>query len=425
MGNDQAQETGAPPPGPPQPPAAPPDGRIRLAQDTETPLTTFSMPVGTALYLYARSGDSVDAETIGQDYVTFRYGEHDLAFAVCDGVGQSFMGDLAARLLGDGLIDWLWSLDAQPESAEAFAEAVTGALNALTAAGAAQAVLDFRLPGSLPPLVVAALEMQRKYGSESMFVAGRLALGGADPWAALCWLGDSPVAAIDIDGELVDLGPRGRTAERWNAASGVRGQVHTWVSSAERIARVAGYTDGLGVEHVPTDADLARLMAGWLENPPGDDASLFDVRLAPSPETTGPSDPAELKDLKELAFQPDLSRPIVVEQPRTPVKDVQPIEAAPPESAAVESWRPLEGKKEASSEPTLPPIPATLPEAAEMLSTMATQALAGRSAAAPPSAATQQQIQMWQQAALLGLTSAALAMLMVERLIKGEESKEG
>ncbi len=34
---------------------------IRLPQDQETPLTSLSVPFGTALYLYSRSVDSINA----------------------------------------------------------------------------------------------------------------------------------------------------------------------------------------------------------------------------------------------------------------------------------------------------------------------------------------------------------------------------
>lgn len=399
---------------------------IQLPQDTETPLTTLSTPFGSALYLYARSSDSVSAATIGQDYVAFRFSARDLAFAVCDGVGQSFMGDLAARVLGNGLVDWLWEAQ-KPADEAAFAQAVTQALNALTQSGA-QAVADFRLPEGLPPILVQALENQRKYGSESMFVAGRIALAPPDPWIALCWLGDSPVAAIDIDGRLVDLGPRGHTSERWNAATGVKGEVHAWTGSAERVARVAGYTDGLAVEHVPTDADLARMMEHWLSSPPADDASLFDVRLAPSPQTTGQEKPPAPEELKVPAFEADLERPIVLDEtPRTPVRGVQPIEARAADETAVEGWRPLVEEPAAAAPEAAPPAgvpapPQTLSQAAEMLSALSSQAL-GLPPTMPPALDQQQQMAMWQQAALLGLTSAALAMLMMERLMRQQGDK--
>jgi hypothetical protein len=406
------------------PPAAAPSTRIRLPQESETALTTLRTPFGTALYLYARSVDSVHAGTTGQDYLTFRYAPDNLAFAVCDGVGQSFMGDLAARLLGDGLVDWLWEQDTAPPGADAFSERVREALDAL-AGDTADAVAAFRLPPGLPPLLRQALENQRAYGSESMFVAGRIALAGADPWIALCWLGDSPVAAIDIDGKLVDLGPKGHTSERWNAVTGVKGEVHTWVGGAENVARVAGYTDGLAVDGVPTDADLARLLGRWSGDPPADDASLFDLRLAPSPETTGQDEAPDPETLRVPGFEPDESRPIVVAgEPRTPVTRVEPIEAGD-QDTAVEGWRPLgEGEKEqapvtepAASLPKLDPGDIAQ-QGMELLSS-----LASSGGGAPPLSA-QQQVQMWQQAALLGLTSAALAMLMVERLVHPSDQAE-
>lgn len=366
------------------------EGRSQLPQDAETPLTALETMFGTALYLYARSGDSVDNATVGQDYVAFRYGRADLAFAVCDGVGQSFMGELAARILGEGLIDWLWQIDA-PANADSFADAAREALDKLTETSAPE-IADFQLPTHLPPIVVQALEMQRRYGSESMFVAGRLALADPDPWVALCWLGDSPVAAIDIDGKLMDLGPKGHTSERWNATTGVKGSIHTWTGSAHRVARVAGYTDGLGLAHAPTDAELARLMSEWKITPPADDASLFDVRLAPSPQTIGePVTPV---------YKADDTRPIVVtDEQRTPVTAIEPIKNVPPAPQMVEGWRPL-SEKVRSLEDKVSQAPGSL----EGLS-------------------TQQQMRVWQQAALLGLTSAALAMLMLERLITEQESK--
>ncbi len=406
---------------------------MRVRQNTETPLTTLIAPFGTALYLYARSADSVSAGVIGQDYVTFRYDETNVAFAVCDGVGQSFMGDLAARLLGEGLVNWLWALDERPESAEAFSAAVGQSLDAL-AQQTAPEVAAYKLPPTLPGLVVQALEMQRAYGSESMFVAGRLALAPEQGWLALCWLGDSPVAAIDIDGKLVDLGPRGHTSERWNATTGIKGEVHAWVGDSAAVARVAGYTDGLARDHIPTDADLADLMGGWVSDPPEDDASLFDVRLAPSPETTGqvkaPS-PEEFVIPPVPAPEP---RPIEVEEaPRTPVSGVQPIEAEGETSPAVEGWRPLTEAvpkpqksqppaepPQAAPQPGQPPAPGTLPDPAQLLTQLSGQAMASMQpgAAPPPAGATQQQIAMWQQAALMGLINAALAMLMVDRLLK-------
>jgi len=111
------------------------------------------------------------------------------------------------------------------------------------------------------------------------------------------------------------------------------------------------------------------------------------------------------------------------------VRDLQPIEASKV-GDAVEGWRPLIEKPEPKAEDKKPEEvtpPQSVPEVAEMLSSLSTQALAsglpGMPGSTPP-LSTQQQVQMWQQAALLGLTSAALAMLMVERLIKAKDEED-
>jgi hypothetical protein len=434
---------------------------IRLPQDRETPLTTAQAPFGTALYLYARSIDSVNAETIGQDYVTLRYGQEDIVFAVCDGVGQSFMGDLAARILGDGLVDWLWTRK-RPADEDAFREAVSEALNSLTETSSPQ-VEDYQLPATIPPLLKAALEMQREYGSESMFVAGRIALGGKSPWVGLCWLGDSPVAAVDYDGELVDLGPRGHTSERWNATTGLKGEIHTWVGDAAHVARVAGYTDGLGTEHVPTDADLAKMMEFWLKNPPSDDASLVDIRLATSRETIGgdlpdeeeaklivavarksttnivmrlPSGktPTEVPALPEPTPEPvaesapepieppklkiDDSRPLpTIGEQTSPVKEMDPIQKETDSGPTTGEWRPLVEKAEDKKAEELPAKGGVTPQAPPTGDIV-------RKVVELAAADPREQIAMWQQAALLGLTSAALAMLMMEQLVNQNASDE-
>ncbi len=300
---------------------------IRVRQDTDTSLTPVSTPFGALRYLYARSSDSVESDTVGQDYVAFRHNPARVAFAVCDGVGQSFMGDLAACILGDELVEWLWGAQ-RPSDAVMFAAQVREALNALTDEGKRQ-VEAFRLPPHLPPLIVQALENQREYGSESMFVAGRVELGGSIPWIALAWLGDSPIAAIDINGQLVDLGPQGHTSERWNALTGVKGQIHAWVGDAENVARVMGYSDGLGLAHPPTDDDLVQLEALWQTSPPSDDASLFDIRLAPQPERV-----AEV-----MVTEPDVSAIPLPEPVRSGAG--RSVESAPAEPGAtqLEGWQ--------------------------------------------------------------------------------------
>src|SRR5215210_3778356 len=85
-----------------------PQNGLQVAQDRETPVQTGSMSAFSWRYAYARSADTRTAGDPGQDYLTFRYDDTTFAFALCDGVSQSFFGDLSARLLGDALLEWVW-----------------------------------------------------------------------------------------------------------------------------------------------------------------------------------------------------------------------------------------------------------------------------------------------------------------------------
>src|ERR1041385_7373312 len=81
---------------------------LQVAQDRETPVRAERYAAFSWRYAYARSADTRKVGDPGQDYLTFRYEEGVFAFALCDGVSQSFFGDLAARILGDALLTWLW-----------------------------------------------------------------------------------------------------------------------------------------------------------------------------------------------------------------------------------------------------------------------------------------------------------------------------
>src|SRR5204863_8715190 len=81
---------------------------LQVAQDRETPVRVERYAAFSWRYAYARSSDTRRVSDPGQDYLTFCYDDSAFAFALCDGVSQSFFGDLAARFLGDALINWLW-----------------------------------------------------------------------------------------------------------------------------------------------------------------------------------------------------------------------------------------------------------------------------------------------------------------------------
>src|SRR5688500_8353015 len=83
------------------------DNPTIVAQGRETAVQVVRGRTFSYRYAYARSADSRAANDPGQDYLTFQEEGNSFAFVLCDGVSQSFYGEIAARVLGDGLVAWL------------------------------------------------------------------------------------------------------------------------------------------------------------------------------------------------------------------------------------------------------------------------------------------------------------------------------
>jgi len=82
----------------------------RIDQSQPLPLTTIIGERFSYRFAFDRSADSIKANEPGQDYIAIIASDDRIAFVLCDGVSQSFYGDLAARILGDQLVAWLWEM---------------------------------------------------------------------------------------------------------------------------------------------------------------------------------------------------------------------------------------------------------------------------------------------------------------------------
>ena len=301
----------------------PDSGDVRLSQQDETPLNNLPTSFGAIRYLYSRSADSVAQETSGQDYVSFRYDDQRVAFALCDGVGQSFMGELAARILGERLVAWLWEYSG-PSEPVAFSAALQMYLNHLQ--GEAQAIIEqHSLPDDLPSLTREALESQRSYGSEAMFVAGRADLSSGQDRVLLCWLGDSTLRALNLKGDVANIGTQGSTAERWSTTYGVRGKVHTWRGTSNEVSRLVAHSDGIDTQTVMAGLGAEGLLQQSVDRlqdePASDDVSLLDVSLQ-----------------KQPAFRP-IEIPGQAKVPSVPQVPMIPIKPVPQPAPTVDGWR--------------------------------------------------------------------------------------
>jgi len=284
----------------------------RVPQSIETPVTFVSAPGAHVRYAYSRSGDSMANHIEGQDYLCFQHNDQRFVFVTADGVGSSFCGNLAARILGDGLLDWLWSVDiTYLGGAAALAEAATSALNRLQK-HARHEVDDYKIPDQISPLVRQALEAQRAYGSEAVFVAMRVDHPSPmipDGLISLCWMGDSQMHVYNENADEIAIGGSWDNANRWSTTQGVRGSMSTWMQSLAGVGRVMAFTDGLAAHASKimeySDDYLDRQIRAGAKLPTSDDVALIDVALR-TPQYEGYPDP----DVPDLNMERPLLEPI-------------------------------------------------------------------------------------------------------------------
>jgi hypothetical protein len=221
---------------------------IRSDQSSDTLFTRETTSHGKVVYLFNRSSDSYINNVDGQVYFIFRDGNDKFCFVLCDGVGQSYCGQLAAKFLGEYLFNWLENLDANLLQDPTLVNQLTSNINILCDE-AQQMVIKHQLPENMPDLLLMALTEQKSYGSEAVFVAGRIdfQLGKMPPILNLFWLGDTKIHLFDKNGGEVDIPGSWINSERWSTKFGVKGTeiVNHWCTELWKIKKIVIHSDGL------------------------------------------------------------------------------------------------------------------------------------------------------------------------------------
>ena len=261
---------------------------IELDQACETPVSVYRRGVFRVRYAYARAKDARSANLRGEDYLVFRAEPDWLAFAVCDGVGSSFFGGLAAQIVGERLLTWLARdetrklLDANPS-----AETALASLRAFLdeqATPASQMIAQKDISGLANQFARRAYQEKReKHGSQSNFVCGLVDAKSRRAW--LFSLGDASLRAWLGNTELpLDLT---RASEQsWSSKHGVAGELHFRALSLDEADTLIAYSDGLNpkegqVSPQLLSADLETHIAALGEDSKSDDISFLEIHLTP------------------------------------------------------------------------------------------------------------------------------------------------
>ena len=305
---------------------------VEVSMEHETEPRTKHIGGFVARYLYGRSREGREHGAPGQDFIVCAGSSGRVYFAVCDGVSQSFFGNLAARLLGLNLVKWLKTNDAAEQNPAALKADLAKFLTNLTEVGTLE-VREFALSDSLGTMLRDVLERKRQDGSESTFACGALARqqNGATRML-LAWMGNTEIQLFQREDDTQKLYPlqaQWTDGNRWSTRQGPMGDIGLFTGEIDKLARVAVFSDGLqsvgpAFALELNDAQLWQLVTELQEAPSSDDAAWLEIK----------SDPAVVPI--ERAILPPLTRvgepPVAVDGALEPTIGELTIVSEPPES---------------------------------------------------------------------------------------------
>lgn len=252
------------------------------SQHANQPLSTYEGR-WFCRYGYGLSFESASYGDKGQDFAAVYIDGDECTFVLCDGVSMSYHGDFAAKYLGEALFAWM------NETKDWTSSLLYQFLMSLTIPASRElSNYEGAQHAHLPVMLREVLETKKKYGSQSMYICGKVKLGSGKKGARLqlAWQGDSRIRLFRNGQENgVDFEDKQMTAQRWSTAEGPVGgnpYVHevTLPAGEEVVLRL--YTDGMGEldpigVHLP-DEEIQVLMdaphTGGLE----DDAAFIELK---------------------------------------------------------------------------------------------------------------------------------------------------
>jgi len=275
---------------------------IRTNQKHKIPIIELVGEKYSFRYGFERSADSILTDTEGQDYIAINYDDTHMTFALCDGVSQSFFGDIASSFLGNALVDWLWNNRGMIDNdISNFENHLSNFLDRLTEKARRQ-VQQFQLPTGLALMLPEVLEKKRALGSETTFIAGYIDFNSHR--IILAWMGDSRLRLWESNKELSStlLGNENfLTKERWSTHRGRIGNLHTSIVSTKQLDRCLLYSDGLAKldriadKAIPGSRTLEQLIEDSRHYAGSDDISYLEVYFGAKPVWDKPLPKAPLQ----------------------------------------------------------------------------------------------------------------------------------
>ncbi|MGG3446367.1 protein phosphatase 2C domain-containing protein [Bacillus nitratireducens] len=250
-----------------------------LSQEKETVLQEKNSKHFTYRYSYVRAKETQELNESGQDFLVFQDNGISFIFVLCDGVGMSFHGEIAAKFLGMKLLNLFETCQ---EKGQDISTLLNKKLKNWTEE-ASEEVSAFQLPEETPWLLRDVLEEKRKQGSEAMFIGGKIELipNQDKVHVTIVTHGDSFIQLFQEQKNCLHVMNFERNIEkRWSTHRGIIGselEVFSKTLSREEVNRIVIHSDGLmslmqyNFEEVLKEIERAQC------SPTSDDISFLDI----------------------------------------------------------------------------------------------------------------------------------------------------
>jgi hypothetical protein len=225
------------------------------------------------IYTFSRSAKRQTRDYPGADYLSFAYNDSQLVFSVCDGVSGAFAGYIAAKFIGDRLINWSKNQEKIFESTTTLEKKLSEVLQIWTKDGT-------ELVNSTPLLLNGDetdrdfMERRRKKGSQTMFLLGILDI--KQNKAFFVGLGDIRMF-IKYNNKSEPNFIVGQKKNVWSTLNGQIGNLWSRSFKLSDVNRFTIYTDGFeqfsnNPISVQTKNELSSIAL------PEDDVTVFSVQ---------------------------------------------------------------------------------------------------------------------------------------------------
>ena len=193
-----------------------------------------------------RSRDTQKSNQSGQDCISVQWTATRLSATLCDGVSQSFFGELAAAELSNKLSQFLLALPNENDP-NFIHDTIRAFLNNLSSTFS-RTVEEHSLEDVEPAFLRAVLEKKRYLGSEAVFTS--VLLDKTTSLMLLVWAGDCRLRlwlrGEEVTRELLST-ETFLTQERWSSSRGVIGNLHLALFPFSSFDTIVSYSDGLAL----------------------------------------------------------------------------------------------------------------------------------------------------------------------------------